>query len=115
MNRTLRQIALFLIFVFLTNVQAWALNVEGEMHHDSSASSQLISQQSENLQHKCHDCDQADHHCCHAINHLLGQVSENFTLSQLSKEPDLFLMNVINATSTDPEDIYHPPRVPSLT
>ena len=115
MSRRFRQIALLLIFVFMANVQAWALNVEGEIYHDSSVNSHLITQQSENLQHKCHDCDQADHHCCHAINHLLGQISDGLILNKFSKEPNLFLMVDANATSTDPEDFYRPPRTPSLT
>ena len=119
MNRGFRQIALLLIFVFLANVSAWALAVEGERHHDSRANSQLITQQSENLQHECHDCDQDDndhyHYHCHAIDHLLGQLSDGFILSKLSKEPNLFLTGSINATSTHPEDIYRPPRFPSLT
>ena len=117
MNRGFRQIALLLIFVFLANVQAWALTVEGETHHDSSVNTQLIIQSSENLQHECHDCDQDDHYHyhCHAIDHLQGQVSDGFTLSKLSKDPNLFLTGSVNATSTHPEDIYRPPRLPSLT
>ena len=115
MNRGFRQIALLLIFVFLANVQAWALTVEDEMRHDSSVNAQLMTQPSENQQDQSHDCAQNSEHCCHAMNHLLGQVSDDFILSKLSKEPNLFLIGAVNATSTHPEDIYRPPRFSSLT
>ena len=115
MSRGFRQIALLLIFVFLAHVQAWALTVEDEMHHDRSVNSELITQPSENQQHQSHDCAQNEEHCCHAMNHLLGQVSDDFILNKLSKESNLFLIGTVNATSTHPEYIYRPPRFPSLT
>ncbi len=85
------------------------------MHNDSSVNAQLITPPSENQQDQSHDCAQNGEHCCHAMNHLLGQVSDDFILNKLSKEPNLFLFGVVNATSTHPEDIYRPPRFPSLT
>lgn len=115
MSRGFRQLALLLIFALIANVQAWALTMEDKIHHDGSTNSQLVTQQSENQQHQPHDCEQAGNHCCHAINHLLGQASNGLILSKFFKEPNLFLMFDANATSTDPEDFYRPPRTPSLT
>lgn len=115
MSLGFRQIALLLIFALMANVQAWALTMEDKIHQDGSTNSQLVTQQSENQQHQSHDCEQAGNHCCHAISHLLGQVSDGLTLNKFSKEPNLFLMVDDSATSTDPEYFFRPPRTPSLT
>ena len=114
MRTRFRQIA-FLIFAFMANVQSWALTMEDGTHHDNSSNSQLVTQQLEIQHHQSNECEEAGGHCCHAINHLLGQVSNGLTFKKFSKEPNLFLFGVVNATSTHPEDIYRPPRFPSLT
>jgi hypothetical protein len=115
MNRVLRQVAFLMIFVFMANVQAWALTINDEVNHDGSANSQLAAQPSDNVQQESHDCDQTGKHCCHAASHLLGQVSDRFALNNLTENINLYLTGDVSASSVDSEDFYRPPRTPSLT
>jgi hypothetical protein len=114
MNRRFRQIAFLLILVFTANVQAWAVTMEQEISHDLPSSAYAMPQLDEQ-HHESHDCDQTGHHCCHAISHLLGQVSDGFVLSKLSQATKSFPVGTVNIVSTYPEGIYRPPRPPSLT
>jgi hypothetical protein len=113
MSRGFRQIAFLLILVFTANVQAWTFTMENEVAHDLPSSSYVMSSLDEQ-HHESHDCGQAGHHCCHAISHLLGQVSDGFALGKLSQAAKSFPVGTVNIVSTYPEGIYRPPRSPSL-
>ena len=110
-----RRIALLLILVFTANVQCWAFNIGDEMSHDLAGQSLVMMQHTGPAQSESHNCNQMGHHCCHALNHLLGQVSDDFSVGQgiTPAKPYSFLAE--DAASRSSENIYHPPRIPSLT
>jgi hypothetical protein len=115
MSRFARRIALLLLFVFTANVQCWAFTLGDELAHEQSENSAFVLQQTAPAQSGSHDCGLAGHHCCHALNHLLGQVTDNFSSARTSVPPKLFFHADEVAVSFTPESIYHPPRLPSLT
>lgn len=115
MSRFVRQIALLLILSVMANVQAWALSLESEFaHQDSVESLHVLIEQVTPQQQDLHDCSLAGHHCCHAINHLLGQVSSDFILSPLKTENSVLLHAPGNSPTIAPNSIFHPPRTPDL-
>ena len=114
MSHFVRRIALLLLFVFTANVQCWAFNIGGdEMSHDFSEKSSFLVHHTDPAQQGSHDCGPG-HHCCHALNHLLGQITADFSLAQVSGAGKLFPLSPDGAISIIPENIYHPPRLPSL-
>lgn len=115
MSRLTRRIALLLIFVFTANVQCWAFTIGDEMSHDLAEHSSFVVQHADPAPQGSDDCGPAGHHCCHALNHLLGQVTSDFSIIQVSAAGKLFPLSPDGAISIIPENIYHPPRLPSLT
>ncbi len=115
MSRFFRQIALLLMLVFTANVQCWAFNIGDEMSHDLAGESPAMMQHTAPTQSESHNCNQMSHHCCHALNHLLGQVSDDFSVDQGIASAKLFAFLAEDAASHSSESIYHPPRIPSLT
>lgn len=114
MNRLARQIALLLLLVFTANVQCWAFNMGDEMAHDlaGQSSSPAVIQHAVPAQHESHNCNQMGHHCCHALSHLLGQVTDDFSLAQARVAAKPFSLFSEDAVSHSSESIYHPPRTP---
>ncbi len=115
MSRFFRQIALLLMLVFTANVQCWAFNIGDEMSHDLAGQSPVMKQHTGPAQSESHNCNQMGHHCCHALNHLLGQVSDDFSVGQGITPAKPFSFLAEDAVSHYSENIYHPPRTSSLT
>jgi hypothetical protein len=115
MSYFVRRIAILLLFVFTANVQCWAFTLGNELAHEQSESSAFVLQQTAPAQSGSHDCGVAGHHCCHALSHLLGQVSDSFSTAKISVPAKPFFHTDEIAASFSPESIYHPPRNPSLT
>ncbi len=113
MFRLLRPIAMLLLLVFTANVQAWALNLETEATH-LGANNALIAQVDVAQHDGAHDCDLASHHCCHAISHLLGQVSGELHLNLPDISGIAPTHGPESVASITPQSIYHPPRTPDL-
>lgn len=114
MRPLIRLIALLMLIVFATNVQAWALDVETDgAHHDSSS---VVIDHIDASQHDSgkHDCNQKGHHCCHAINHLLGQISDDLRLSPPDIRIGILAHGPEDSSSITPQGIYHPPRATDL-
>lgn len=112
MNRLVRQIALLVMLVFTANVQCWAFNMGDEMAHDLAGQSlsSVVADHDSHPQQDSHSCNQMGHHCCHAISHLLGQVSDELSVPQYLTVGKSFFHLTEDASSLSLEGIYHPPR-----
>ncbi|WP_146187227.1 hypothetical protein [Novimethylophilus kurashikiensis] len=115
MSRFVRRIALLLILVFTANVQCWAFSLGVEAAHEQSENSSFVFQKTAPAQSGSHDCGLAGHHCCHALSHLLGQISDHFSTARILNSTTPIPNMDEAAVSFTPESIYHPPRHPSLT
>lgn len=117
MLRYFRLIAVVLIVAFTANVQAWASTMEDEAFHDGDVEIAALAQHGDDAHHQgTHDCLKAGHHCCHGINHLLGQVSSEMALIPRISASKPVVTGTSAALSTYPDSIYRPPlNAPSLT